>query len=325
MLQDRALCYWPQKTAGRDVDQAVDDCRLMLRGAADRQVTVKQSRRAHEMRLLGLAAGSMEPSTLVSAESPQAEFATDRQVSRSNLVARKDDACELDTERPGGGPRGFEIGAKGLDVASLFQAIEMRNGVRPDLLAREIQDSPDQRQPVVVRVALLVYPDLDEVMVGGHSRIAVTRLARGKRGEQRLVGRKKQQTHRRPRAGDVALGEKLEQRGNDLADPENVGAVIRNCALVTNAPQQLEIQRNDQRAILHCASPRRREATLGRHRTHEQAWPVRVLSSPARLRVLIRKRSCVSQHAARGESRHDPSRLEARLRLWHQSPIWHGA
>src|SRR5947208_2053011 len=122
VLQQRTSPDRPQKAAGRDVDHAVDECRLMIMGAADRQIAVKQPGRAHEMRLLDLAAGSLEPNALVSAESPQANFPTDRQMSRSNLVARKSDACNLDAERRGGGPRGFEIGAKSRDITSLFQA-----------------------------------------------------------------------------------------------------------------------------------------------------------------------------------------------------------
>src|SRR5262249_21997738 len=119
---------------------------------------------------------------------------------------------------------------------SPFQAIEMRKGVRPDLLARAIQDLPDQRQSVVVGIALFVCSNLVEVMVGGYSCIAVARLARRKSGVQRLVRRKEQKTYRCPCAGDLALGEKVEQRGNGLTDAENIGAVIRNRALVTNAP-----------------------------------------------------------------------------------------
>src|SRR6266508_5371359 len=76
-LQDSALSHRPQKTAGRDVDHAVDECWLMIMGAADRQIAVEQSGRAHEMRLFGPAAGSMEPNALVSTESPQAEFPRD--------------------------------------------------------------------------------------------------------------------------------------------------------------------------------------------------------------------------------------------------------
>src|SRR5215471_11823161 len=76
-LQHSALAHRAQKTARRDVDHAVNVGRLMLMASADRQITVKQARRTDERRLLGLAAGSMEPSALVSPESPQAEFATD--------------------------------------------------------------------------------------------------------------------------------------------------------------------------------------------------------------------------------------------------------
>jgi len=62
------------------------------------------------------------------------------------------------------------------------------------------------------------------------------RLAHWKPGAQRLVRRKEQKTYRRPCAGDLALREKVEQSGNGLTDAENIGAVIRNRALVANAP-----------------------------------------------------------------------------------------
>src|SRR6266516_3845273 len=142
-LQDGALSHRPQKTAGRHIDHAIDECWLVTVSAADRQIAIEQAGGAHEMRLLGFAAGPVEPNALVSAESPQTEFPTDRQM--GDLVARKRDACKFDPECPGGAPRGLEIGAKGLNVASLFQAIEMREGVRADLLGRVVQDSPNER------------------------------------------------------------------------------------------------------------------------------------------------------------------------------------
>src|SRR5215831_17484768 len=177
-------------------------------------------------------------------------------MSRFDLVARKYDACKLDPETRRGGPCSLEVGAKRLDVSPLFQAVEMREGVRADLLGRVVENPLDERQAVVIGVALLVWADLVEIMVGGNSRIGVARLARGKCGEHRRVGREKQKPDRRPGTGDVPLGKEVEQSGNGLADAKDIGAVIRNRAVVTHAPQQLEIQRNDERAVLHCAPPR---------------------------------------------------------------------
>jgi hypothetical protein len=73
-------------------------------------------------------------------------------------------------------------------------------------------------------------------MVGGNSRVGIARLARGKRGAHRSVRREKQKPDRRPCTGDASLGEEIEQGRNDLADPEDIDTVIRNRALVTNAP-----------------------------------------------------------------------------------------
>ena|SRR5436305_2459936 len=176
---------------------------------------------------------------------------------RIDLVAGKNNTCKLDPETRGGRARRLEVGAKCLDVAPLLQAIEMREGMRSDFLGRVVENPLDEGEAVIIRVALLVWADLVEVIVGGKSRVAVARLARGECGAHRRVGGEEQKPDGRPRAGDAALGEEVEQGGNDLADAENVRAVIRNRAVVTNAPQQFEIQRNNKRAILHCAPPRR--------------------------------------------------------------------
>src|SRR5262245_29921347 len=152
---------------------------------------------------------------------------------RSDLIARKNNACKLDPETRGGCARRLEVGAKRLDVAPLLQAIEMREGMRSDFLGRVVENPLDEREAVVIRVALLVWPDLVEVIVGGKSRVAVARLARGECGAHRRVRGKEEKPDRRPGAGDVALGEEIEQGGNDLPDSENICAVIRNRAVVT--------------------------------------------------------------------------------------------
>src|SRR5436309_11834928 len=117
----------------------------MLMRPADRQITVGQTGCAHEAGLLAFTAASMEPNAFIAAEGAQAEFATHRQMSRMDLVARKHDACKLDPERLGCGTRGRKISAKGIHSAALFQAIEMREGVCADFLGRVVEDLPDQR------------------------------------------------------------------------------------------------------------------------------------------------------------------------------------
>ena len=116
----------------------------MIVGAADRQVAVSQAGCAHEAGLLALPAAAVEPNALIAAERAQAEFAADRQMSRMDLVARKHDARKLDPERSSSGARSLEIGAKGFHVAPVFQAIEMREGMRADLLCWIVEDSPDK-------------------------------------------------------------------------------------------------------------------------------------------------------------------------------------
>src|SRR5262245_66027378 len=101
-------------------------------------------------------------------------------MSRFDLVARKYDACKLDPETRRGGPCSLEVGAKRLDVSPFFQAVEMREGMRADLLGRVLEYPLDQRQAVAIGVALLVRPDLVEIMVGGKSRDYVGWVARGK-------------------------------------------------------------------------------------------------------------------------------------------------
>src|SRR5260221_14679437 len=77
-LEQRAVSDRAQKTAGRNVDDARDDGRLMTVGAADWQITVSQARCTHEAALLAFAKRSMEPTPLCPAESTQNKFATTR-------------------------------------------------------------------------------------------------------------------------------------------------------------------------------------------------------------------------------------------------------
>src|SRR5512132_1805565 len=125
-LQHGTSAHRPQKAAGWNVDHAIDEGRLMIMWTSDRQIAIDQAGCAHEAGLLAFPAASVEPNAFIAAESAQPEFATDRQMSPMDLVARKHDACKFDPDKLGGGPRSFEIGAKGLDIAPLFQAIEMR-------------------------------------------------------------------------------------------------------------------------------------------------------------------------------------------------------
>src|SRR5262245_7574328 len=99
---------------------------------------------------------------------------------------------------------------------------------------------------------LFVRSELAEIVIRGDSRVGIARLASGQRGEQVPVRRKKQQTDGRPGAGYRPPGEEIEQSGNDVAHATDIGTVIGDRALVAHAPQQLEIQRDDERAVLHC-------------------------------------------------------------------------
>src|SRR5262249_11190668 len=134
-----------QKAAGRNIHHTIDKHRLMIVWTADRQIAVGQAGCAHQRGLLGLAACAVEPNAFVAAKGAQAKFATHRQVSCIELVARKYDACKLDPETGGGGPRSLEVGAKGLNISPLFQAVEMREGMRADLLGRVVENPLDER------------------------------------------------------------------------------------------------------------------------------------------------------------------------------------
>src|SRR5262245_13633954 len=127
----------------------------MIVRAANRQVTVGQAEGAHEMCLLCLTACPVEPTALVAAKGTQAKFATHRQMRPIDLVARKHDACKLDPETRSDGSRSLEVGAKGLDVASLFQAVEMREGVRADLMGWMVENPLDEGQDEVMGVVLI--------------------------------------------------------------------------------------------------------------------------------------------------------------------------
>src|SRR5262245_60514026 len=129
---------------------------------------------------------------------------------RADLIAGKHDALELDPEACGGRPRGREIGAKRLAIAALLQAIEVRKSMRGHLLVCIAENSPDERQAVIVVVMLFVGSDLWEIVIRGYSRVGIARLALGKCGEHLLVGREKQQADGGPGAGDRPPGEEIE-------------------------------------------------------------------------------------------------------------------
>src|SRR5262249_4908948 len=155
-LQRGAFCRRSEEAASRNIDEAVDNHRLMIVWTPDRQIAVGQAACAHGKGLLRAAARTVEPDTFVAAQGTQAKVATDRQMRRIDLVARKNNACKLDPETRGGRARRLEVGAKRLDVAPLLQAIEMREGMRSDFLGRVVENPLDEREAVIIRVALLV-------------------------------------------------------------------------------------------------------------------------------------------------------------------------
>src|SRR5262249_29605449 len=140
-LQCGSFSHRSQKAAGRNIDHSIDKHRLVVVWNADRAKTAGQAGSTRERGLSRMAAWGMEPNVFVATKGTQAKFATDRQMSRSDLIARKHDACKLDPETRGDGPRSLEVGAKGFDVAPLFQAVEMREGMRADLLGRVVENS----------------------------------------------------------------------------------------------------------------------------------------------------------------------------------------
>src|SRR5260370_18700320 len=186
-LQHGTVSNWSQKAAGGNIDHAIDKRRLVIVWTADGEITVSQAACAHERALLRLAPCAVEPNAFVAAKGTQAQFATHRQM--SDLVAREHDACERDPETSGDRPRSSEAGPERRDVAPLFQAIEMREGMGADLLGWMVENPLDERQPEVIGVLLLICPDLVEVMIGGNSRIGVAGLARRKCRAHRRVFR----------------------------------------------------------------------------------------------------------------------------------------
>ncbi|MEA2970306.1 MAG: hypothetical protein QOE78_3567 [Alphaproteobacteria bacterium] len=235
-LQRGIPAHGSQETARRDIDQAADKRRLPVVRAGQRQVAVGQTAPTHEQVLLTIATGSVKPGLLVTSEGTQAEFAADGQMHRTDLVARKYDACKADPEMSCGDARRLEVGAKGVSTAALLQAIEMREGMSTDLLGGVSENSPDQGESIIVWVALFVRADLGKIMIGRDSRVGIIRLARWKGRDHRLFGPDKQEPHRRPGAGDVPLGKEVEQSRYDVANAPDVGTVIRDRALVANAP-----------------------------------------------------------------------------------------
>src|SRR5262249_830443 len=136
----------------------------------------------------------------------------------------------------GGNLRSIEVGPEGRDVAPLFQAVEMREGMGADLLGWMVENPLDERQAEVIGVVVLICSDLVEIMIGGNSRIGVAGLAGGKCRAHRRVCRKKQKPDGRPGTGNVRVGKEIEESGNDLANAKDICAVIRNGAVVAHAP-----------------------------------------------------------------------------------------
>ena len=70
-LQRAIPPYWPQETARRDVDHAVDKRRLVIVRAADRHIAVAQAGATDQQGLLDVAPGAVELDALVAAKRSQ--------------------------------------------------------------------------------------------------------------------------------------------------------------------------------------------------------------------------------------------------------------
>ena len=66
---------WAKKAAGRNIDEAVDQRRLMIVWTPDRQIAVGQAACAHGKGLLRTAACTVEPDAFVAAKGTQAKAA----------------------------------------------------------------------------------------------------------------------------------------------------------------------------------------------------------------------------------------------------------
>src|SRR5262249_54815340 len=137
-LQHGTFSDRSQKAAGGNIDHAIDERGLVIVWTADWEIAVGQTACPDHERLLRHRPPAVEPDAFVAAKGTQAQFATHRQM--SDLIARKHDARELDPETSGGDLRSLEVGPEGRDVAPLFQAVEMREGMGADLLGWMVEN-----------------------------------------------------------------------------------------------------------------------------------------------------------------------------------------
>src|SRR5262249_3032878 len=141
-----------QEPAARHVDQSLDYHRIAIVGTTERNIAVGQSKRAPHQRLILVAAGAVEPDALVAAKGPQAKIAADGEMREGGLIAGKCDAGKVNPSARRGSTGCFHIRPESFGVAARFKTVEMREGMRTNLLARAIHDALDHGKPVPVRV-----------------------------------------------------------------------------------------------------------------------------------------------------------------------------
>src|SRR5207247_14100 len=117
-----------------------------------------------------------------------------------------------------------------------------------DLLEAPAADAVDQRRPVVKRIGPLTGADRVDRGIGREARIVVLRPNRWRRFKHLLSGPAEQQSDGGPGGVDAVAREKINQRGHGLTDAEQVRTIVAARAGVADAPVELEIERDHQRA-----------------------------------------------------------------------------
>ena len=131
---------------------------------------------------------------------------------------------------------------------SRFPAVIVTEGVASDFLTRSPGDHLQQRRGKKAGSIHLVLPYPGKVFIGGNFRILIGGLFGGAKGFQFRFVIRKQKAHGRPGGMNAVLLKKRQKLGDGLPASEHMGLVFFQGAHVQHTPEQLKIQRYDQRS-----------------------------------------------------------------------------
>lgn len=257
-----------QEAAGREVEGAASQALVQLVGvvAGEVDVGVQQAQRPVQAAVVGILAGAIYPAGLVAPVAADAEPGEDGEIVGVPLVAREDQAAQVDAPASGQRDGGLQIRGELVGRLSRFLAVVVRKGVRGDFLVLAAADQFDQFGCEVIG-RIEVRSALD-VAVWRELGVAVS----GERGGEVLVQLvavpAEQEADRRPGRVDAVVAEEFQHRRDGLPHAVEVFPVLLDAAPVAHSPVEFEVEGNGENAmvgfhaLLLCGGAGRREVPL---------------------------------------------------------------